>query len=212
MAPACSRKVLGVAGVSVGKATTKGDSMNSSQEKQLARSSRRRRPSVLVVGIAVVTLAFAVSLAAMALAAGGAITVGSASSSTLDEQIVVDAQGRTLYALSPETTHHLLCKSSECLKFWPPLTVHSKQTKLEAGPGVHGRLAILRRSNGVLQVTLGGLPLYHYSGDHAKGQANGQSIHSFGGTWHVLSATSSSTSPAVPTTPTTPSPTPEYGY
>jgi len=75
-------------------------------------------------------------------------------------------------------------------------------------------LAILRRSNGVLQVTLGGLPLYHYSGDHAKRQANGQNIHSFGGTWHVLSATSN-TSPAAPTTPTaptTPSPTPEYGH
>lgn len=188
--------------------------MNSSQEKQLAQSSRRRRPSVLVVGIAAVTLVFAASLAAMALAAGDPITVGSASNSTLSEQIVVDAQGRTLYALSPETTHHLLCKSSECLKFWPPLTVHSRETKLKAGPGVRGRLAILRRSNGVLQVTLGGLPLYHYSGDHAKGQANGQSIHSFGGTWHVLSATSntSPTAPTTPTTPTTPSPTPEYGY
>jgi len=85
----------------------------------------------------------------------------------------------------------------------------------------------LRRSNGALQVTLGGLPLYRYSGDHAKGEANGQSIHSFGGTWHVLSATSS-TSPAMPTpstptttpstpaptapAPTTPTPTPGYGY
>ncbi|HEY5195274.1 MAG TPA: hypothetical protein VIJ39_15575 [Solirubrobacteraceae bacterium] len=166
------------------------------------------------MGIAAVTLVFAASLAALALAVGGAITVGSSSNSKLGEQVVVDAQGRTLYALSPETTHHLLCKSSGCLKFWPPLTVHSSETKLKAGAGVHGRLAVLRRSNGVLQVTLGGLPLYHYSGDHAKGEANGQSIHSFGGTWHVLSATSG-TSPAAPTTPatpTTPSPTPEYGY
>jgi predicted lipoprotein with Yx(FWY)xxD motif len=186
--------------------------MNGSQE-QIVRSSRRWHPSGFVVGIAAVTLAFAASVAAMALATGGPITVSSASSSTLGEQITVDAQGRTLYALSPETAHHLLCKSA-CLKFWPPLTVRSSKTKLKAGPGVHGRLAILRRSNGVLQVTLGGLPLYHYSGDHAKGQTNGQGIHSFGGTWHVLSATSN-TSPAAPTTPTTPStpsPTPGYGY
>ncbi|MFZ1924798.1 MAG: hypothetical protein WAU42_01510 [Solirubrobacteraceae bacterium] len=156
------------------------------------------------------TLVFAGSLAAMALASGEATTVSSASNSTLGEQIVVDAHGRTLYALSPETTHHLLCKSSQCLKFWPPLTVHSSKTKLLAGPGVHGHLAILRR-NGVLQVTLGGLPLYRYSGDQAKGEANGQSIHSFGGTWHVLSATNS-TGTATPAKPTTPSPTPEYGY
>ncbi len=187
--------------------------MNSARQNQIARSSRRRRwrPSGLLVTVMAATLVFAGSLAAMALATGSATTVSSASSSTLGEQIVVDAQGRTLYALSPETTHHLLCKSSECLKFWPPLTVRSSKTKLLAGPGVHGHLAILRRSNGVLQVTLGGLPLYRYSGDQAKGEANGQSIHSFGGTWHVLSATAS-TSPTTPAKPTTPSPTPEYGY
>jgi hypothetical protein len=70
---------------------------------------------------------------------------------------------------------------------------------------------VWRRNNGVLQVTLRGLPLYHYSADHAKGEANGQSIRSFGGTWHVLSATSN-VSPVAPTAPTTPSPTPSYGY
>ena len=190
--------------------------MNSARQNQIARSSRSRRwrPSGLLVAAMAATLMFAGSLAAMALAAGNASTVSSASSSTLGEQIVVDAHGRTLYALSPETTHHLLCKSSECLKFWPPLTVRSSKAKLLAGPGVHGHLAILRRSNGVLQVTLGGLPLYRYSGDQAKGQATGQGIHSFGGNWHVVSATSA-TSPATPTTPTkpsTPSPTPESEY
>jgi predicted lipoprotein with Yx(FWY)xxD motif len=159
------------------------------------------------VAIVAVTLALLISLTAIALAAGGSgTTVGSAANETLGEQIVVDARGRTLYALQPETAHHLLCKSSECLKFWPPLTVRSGKTKLKSAPGVHGHLAILRRANGALQVTLGGLPLYRYSGDRAKGEANGQSIHSFGGTWHVLSATSAA-SPAAPTTPTTPTPT-----
>jgi predicted lipoprotein with Yx(FWY)xxD motif len=187
--------------------------MNSARRNQIARSSRRRRwrPSGLLVTVMIAMLVFAGSLAAMALATSSTATVSSASNSTLGEEIVVDAQGRTLYALSPETTHHLLCKSSECLKFWPPLTVRSSKTKLLAGHGVHGHLAILRRSNGVLQVTLGGLPLYRYSGDQAKGDANGQSIHSFGGTGHVLSATSG-TSPAAPAKPTTPGPMPEYGY
>jgi predicted lipoprotein with Yx(FWY)xxD motif len=185
--------------------------MSSSYQEQIARSSQRRPTARLAVGITAVTLAFAASLAAIALAGGRAITVTSASNSLLGEQITVDAQGRTLYALSPETTRHLLCKSSRCLTFWPPLTVRSSKAKLKAGPGVHGHLAILRRSNGVLQVTLRGLPLYHYSGDHAKGEANGQSIHSFGGTWHVLSATSN-IGPVAPTAPTPPSPAPRYGY
>jgi predicted lipoprotein with Yx(FWY)xxD motif len=213
--------------------------MTGSQEQRPTRRSSpsRRRPK-LVAGIATVTLALCASLVAIALAAGARAVVGSASNTTLGKQIVVDGQGRTLYALQPETTRHLLCKSSECLKFWPPLTVRSNRTKLKAGPGVRGRLAILRRGNGVLQVTLGGLPLYRYSGDNAKGDANGQNLHSFGGTWHVLSAggasspaasapamttpttttpTATTPAPAPPTatppaTPTTPSPTPGYGY
>jgi hypothetical protein len=62
-----------------------------------------------------------------------------------------------------------------------------------------------------MSVTLRGLPLDDYSGDHAKGEANGQSIHSFGATWHVLSATSN-VSPVAPTAPTTPNRTPSHGH
>jgi predicted lipoprotein with Yx(FWY)xxD motif len=187
---------------------------------QTARSRRRGRPSGLmacVALVAVVAVAVAVAIfAAMALAAGSAATVGSAANAKFSEKIVVDAHGRTLYALSPESTHHLLCKSSECLKAWPPLTVRSSKTKLVAGSGVHGRLGILRRGNGMLQVTLGGLPVYHFSGDSTKGATNGEGIKSFGGTWHVISAatdaapapSSTETAPPTETTPTTPTPAP----
>jgi predicted lipoprotein with Yx(FWY)xxD motif len=154
--------------------------------------------------------------------AASTVTVGSASSSKLEEQIAVSSAGRTLYALSPETTSHLLCKSSECLKFWPPVTVPSRSTKLKAGPGVHGHLGILHRSNGVLQVTLRGLPLYRFSEDHAKGQTHGQGIESFGGTWHAVTASSTPTptptmtAPQPAPAPTAPAPAPtappSYGY
>ncbi len=186
--------------------------MFSRESQQAARSRRRGRPASWVVGA--VTLAVVAMFAAMALAASSAApTVRSATNAKFSEMIVVDAHGRTLYALSPETTHHLLCKSSECLKVWPPLTVHSSKTKLTAGAGVDGHLGILRRSNGMFQVTLGGLPLYHFSGDSAKGAANGENIHSFGGTWHVISAgsnaipapSSTETTPSYPSTSTTPS-------
>jgi predicted lipoprotein with Yx(FWY)xxD motif len=174
--------------------------------------------------VALVSVAVVAMFAAMALAAGSAApTVGAGSNAKFSEKIVVDAHGRTLYALSPETTHHLLCKSSECLKAWPPLTVRSSKTKLAAGSGVHGRLGILRRSNGMLQVTLAGLPLYHFSGDSAKGAANGEGIKSFGGTWYAIAAatdaapalatpvpteTTPTTTTPTPTTPTTTTPTP----
>jgi predicted lipoprotein with Yx(FWY)xxD motif len=144
------------------------------------------RPTSLALTVVAAVLVLAASLAAMALAAS-TTTVGAASSSKLHEQIVVNAQGRTLYVLSPETTHHLLC-NGECLKAWPPLTVSSSKAQLHAGSGVRGSLGILHRSNGMLQVTLRGLPLYSFAGDHAKGEVNGQGLKSFGGTWHVLTA------------------------
>jgi predicted lipoprotein with Yx(FWY)xxD motif len=216
-----------------------GSTMLNLELERTARSRRRGRPSGLVACVAlVVTAAVVAMFAAMALASSSAApTVGSATNAKFGEKIVVDAHGRTLYTLSPETAHRLLCKSGECLKAWPPLTVRSGKTKLVAGSGVHGRLGILRRSNGMFQITLGNLPLYHFSGDGAKGAANGEGIKSFGGTWHVISAatgvapapamaettpsspstpTTSTPATPTPTTPTTPAPTPppaeKYGY
>jgi predicted lipoprotein with Yx(FWY)xxD motif len=199
------------------------------ESQQTARTRGRGHPSGLVVCTTVVMVTLAAMFAAMALAADSAApTVGSATNAKFGKKIVVDAHGRTLYALHPETTHHLLCKSSECLKAWPPLTMHSSKAKLTTGSGVHGHLGILRRGNGTLQVTLGGLPLYHFSGDSAKGAANGENIHSFGGTWHVISAAtdaplepamaettpSSPSTPATstPATPTPTTPSEKYGY
>jgi predicted lipoprotein with Yx(FWY)xxD motif len=158
-------------------------------------------------------LALAVSFAAVAFASG-TLTVGSATNSTLGKQVVVNAQGRTLYALSPETSKHLKCKSTECLKFWPPLTVPAK-TKLKAGPGVQGHLSTIPRKGGLLQVTLRGEPLYRFAKDHGKDESNGEGIESFGGTWHAVTAASAPSTgmPSSPTSPTTTTPAePPYGY
>jgi len=171
--------------------------------RQAVKPQRRGHTSARRMCAAGGTFALAgLSAATIALAAGTAVSVDSASNAKLGEQVAVNSQGRTLYALSPETTSHLLCKSRECLKFWPPLTVPSRNTELKDGPGVHGHLGILHRSNGMLQVTLRGLPLYRFSEDHAKGQVNGQGIESFGGTWHAVTASTSST----PTPPASPPP------
>ncbi len=174
------------------------------ESQNTTRAGRPGRPSGLGICVAMVTVLLVASFAAMALASGSAApSVGSGANAKFEQQIVLDAHGRTLYALSPETTRHLLCKSGECLSVWPPLTVRSRKAKLTAGPGVHGRLGIMRRSNGMLQVTLRGLPLYHFSGDGGKGSASGEGIKSFGGTWHALSAASGAT-PAPARTETTP--------
>jgi predicted lipoprotein with Yx(FWY)xxD motif len=174
------------------------------------RSSGRRPRRT--AGLLVTTAALVVFAASTALAAHLALTLGAPSNATLGERVVVTPQGRTLYTLSPETSRHLLCRTSECLRLWPPLTVESTRAKLKNGAGVHGRLGILRRANGTLQVTLRGLPLYRYSKDRVKGQANGEGMQSFGGTWHAMTATSgeSPRKPAMTTTPPVTPPPPSY--
>ena len=125
--------------------------------------------------------------------------VDAAANSKLGQTIAVDAQGDTLYVLSPETTSHLLCTSAACLTAWPPLTVSSASTPT-AGPGVQGHLGVFKRSDGTEQVTLNGMPLYHFAGDHSSGEANGEGLASFGGTWYTVKASGGTTSSTPATT------------
>jgi predicted lipoprotein with Yx(FWY)xxD motif len=171
---------------------------------------KRRSVSVLIAAIG----AFAIAgLTGLALAKPSP-TLSTAKNSTLGKTIAVDARGLTVYELSPENTRHLLCtKANGCFRFWPPVTVAAAKTKLTAAPGVKGKLRILRR-NGLFQVTLGGRPLYRFSGDASKrGKAAGQGLHGFGGTWHAVAAsgrqptTGTTITPTTSTTSTTPYPT-----
>jgi predicted lipoprotein with Yx(FWY)xxD motif len=155
-------------------------------------------------------LAPAVAVTSLALAASVTPTLNSARTPMLEKAVVVDAHGRTVYALSPETVHHLLCRSRACFTVWPPVTVRSRAVPLVAGRGVQGHLALLRRSDGKLEVTLRGMPLYRYAGDSAKGQANGEGIKSFGGTWHAVMAKASQGAAPAPMQP--PAAPPGYAY
>jgi predicted lipoprotein with Yx(FWY)xxD motif len=122
--------------------------------------------------------------------------VKSAHNAHLNQQIVVDSHRMSLYRLKPETTGHLLCKSTLCLGIWKPLTVRSSSTSaIKAGSGVTGKLGLLRRAGNSYQVTLRGYPLYTYVGDSKRSDANGQNIRSFGGTWLALPASTGSAAP-----------------
>jgi predicted lipoprotein with Yx(FWY)xxD motif len=167
-----------------------------------------QRWSRAVLGAA--ALAPALAATSLALAANVTPTLSSARSSMLEKAVVVDAHGRTVYALSPETVHHLLCASRTCFEAWPPVTVRSRSLRLVAGRGVQGHLALLRRTDGKLQVTLRGMPLYRFAGDSARGQANGEGIKAFGGTWHAVTAKASQGAAPAPMQP--PAAPPGYGY
>jgi predicted lipoprotein with Yx(FWY)xxD motif len=153
---------------------------------------------------AVAALAGAVGFAVagftgLALGRATQTTLKTSHSATLGKRIAVDARGRTVYELRPETTKHLLCTSKACFQFWPPVTVKSRKVKLSKATGISGKLGLLHR-DGFFQVTLGGRPLYRYAGDKARGDANGQGIVAFGGTWHVVTASSHKTGSSPMTT------------
>ena len=61
-------------------------------------------------------------------------------------------------------------------------------TAATAGTGVTpSLLGTVKSAGGNLYVTYGGFPLYEFAHDSGPGQANGEGISSFGGTWYAVS-------------------------
>ena len=94
-------------------------------------------------------------------------------------QIVVDADGRTLYVFFADENGKSTCYD-ECEATWPPLTVDSEPS----GDGVNATLGTTEREDGTTQVTLNDQPLYYFASDEAAGDTNGQGI---GEVWYVVS-------------------------
>jgi len=89
--------------------------------------------------------------------------------------VLTNAKGFTLYWFVPDTSTKSNCNGS-CAQIWPPVTGPAT-----AGSGVTGKLGTIRRSDGSIQATYDGHPLYTYTADTAPGQANGNGINASGG-------------------------------
>jgi predicted lipoprotein with Yx(FWY)xxD motif len=99
-------------------------------------------------------------------------------------QVLVDGRGMTLYLFEKDTGTTSMCDGS-CAQFWPPLTTKGAA---KAGTGVAaGKLGTTTRSDGSMQVTYNGHPVYFYAGDQKPGDVNGQGQNAFGALWYVLS-------------------------
>jgi predicted lipoprotein with Yx(FWY)xxD motif len=97
--------------------------------------------------------------------------------------VLTNSSGRTLYWFAPDTPSKSVCYGA-CAAYWPPVIGNPA-----AGPGVAvSKIATIRRTDGSLQVTYAGHPLYTYIGDTAPGQASGNGINLNGGFWHEVPA------------------------
>jgi predicted lipoprotein with Yx(FWY)xxD motif len=98
-------------------------------------------------------------------------------------QIIVDAQGRTLYLFEADKGGKSNC-DGPCAAAWPPyLSNGAPQAAMGATGGLVGTTT---RADGTTQVTYGGHPLYYFVGDKAAGDLAGQDINQFGAKWYVV--------------------------
>ena len=136
------------------------------------------------MGAAVLVLAFVIGVGvAYAHRSGAKGTVDLRS--TAFGKVLVSANGHTLYLFKHDHGTKSTCYGA-CATNWPPLVTTAKAT---GGSGVKSALlGTTRRTDGKLQVTYHGHPLYWFSLDKKAGQTNGQGLNFYGGKWYVVNA------------------------
>jgi predicted lipoprotein with Yx(FWY)xxD motif len=94
---------------------------------------------------------------------------------------VVASNSMTLYTSSKDTKGVSNC-TGECATTWPPY-VPSSLAPITTGYGVSAGLAKIARTDGSMQLTYNGMPLYFYKGDAKPSDTKGNGV---GGTWSVV--------------------------
>jgi predicted lipoprotein with Yx(FWY)xxD motif len=118
--------------------------------------------------------------------------------------VLTNAKGFTLYTFAADTPGKSNCNGS-CAQFWPPV-----KGPVSAMSGVSGTFGTITRSDGTMQETWNGHPLYTYVADTAPGQDKGNNLNLSGGVWHVIALTG--TTAAAPAPAKSSGSTGGYGY
>jgi len=108
------------------------------------------------------------------------VVVASVTIAGTSQQILTTPAGLTLYYLTSDSASAPKC-SAACLTHWPPLL---STGQLALPSGVSGTLTAVQNPNGN-QVAYNGHLLYMFANDKSQGDAKGEGINAFGGTWHA---------------------------
>ena len=90
--------------------------------------------------------------------------------------------GMTVYTYKPDTGSTSTCYDA-CASNWPPYIVSSSDNIQQLQAGVTGTVGTTVRTDGSLQLTYNGHPLYFYIGDKTGSDTNGQGL---GNVWYVV--------------------------
>ncbi len=110
------------------------------------------------------------------------VTITAKSDPKLGMILAAGPREMTVYMFRADHGTRSSC-SGACASVWPPVTGHPS-----AAGGTHAAdLGTTKRSDGTLQVTYRGRPLYHYVKDGDAKDAYGAGITEFGAAWYTLS-------------------------
>jgi predicted lipoprotein with Yx(FWY)xxD motif len=109
-----------------------------------------------------------------------AATAGTLKTTTIGgATVLTNSKGFTLYSFAPDTPTKSNCNGT-CAQNWPPVQGPATAS------GVKGTFGTIKRSDGSVQATFDGHPLYTFVGDTAPGQARGNGLNAAGGLWHEI--------------------------
>jgi predicted lipoprotein with Yx(FWY)xxD motif len=102
--------------------------------------------------------------------------------STSKGTVLATAQGKTIYWFAIDTATMSKCTGT-CATYWPP--VLGKPAAAAGMTLAHG-FGTITRSDGKVQATYDGHPLYTYAADSAPGQIGGNGLNLSGGLWWAM--------------------------
>ena len=110
-------------------------------------------------------------------------TILTANSTAKLGTVVVDGQGYTLYRFDKDSAKPPTSNcAGECAQQWPPVLA-TPGTPLTVEGVEQEAVGTINRSDGTIQLTLGGWPVYRFSGDPQPGATSGQGN---GGEWAAV--------------------------
>ena len=111
---------------------------------------------------------------------GNNVALGTDSNTKLGTYLI-GYNGMTVYTYSKDTGNTSTCYDA-CAKNWPPYLVGAEDNINQLKAGVTGKADTVIRTDGSIQVTYNGHPLYFYVGDKASSDATGDGV---GGVWKI---------------------------
>jgi predicted lipoprotein with Yx(FWY)xxD motif len=100
--------------------------------------------------------------------------------------ILASSRGFSLYMFAKDKKGGKSTCYGNCASVWPPLLTSGRPVAIK-GSGVNSKLlGTTRRTDGKLEVTYNGWPLYFYKPDSKPGDITGEGVNQFGAKWYVM--------------------------